>query len=235
MTSFDVSKARSHFPSLTSGYIFADNAGGSQAAKEVVDRISDYLLNTNVQLGADYSVSLRSTNRVLAEGPTEAAKLLNATSPDEIVFGSSSTLNLENLARGLEKDIQPGDEFIVTGEHEANVGPWKKLADRRGATVKYWQATPTSDDNPYSVSLKVDELIPLISEKTRIVAITACSNILGSILPVKEIVKAIRAEAKAQGAEKVEISVDCVAYAPHRRIDVQDWDVDFCVFSFYKV
>lgn len=115
------------------------------------------------------------------------------------------------------------------------MGPWKKLADRRGATVKYWQATPTSDDNPYSVGLKVDELVPLISEKTRIVAFTACSNILGSILPVKEIVKVIRDEAKAQGAEKVEISVDCVAYAPHRRIDVQDWDVDFCVFSFYKV
>ena len=171
------------------------------------------------------------------------------------MFGSSSTLNLEHLARGLEKDIQPGDEFIVTGEHEskqeavnyqgnaglirtaleANVGPWKKLADRRGATVKYWQATPTSDDNPYSVSLKVDELIPHISEKTRIVAFTACSNILGSILPVKEIVKVTRDEAKAQGAEKVEISVDCVTYAPHRRIDVQDWDVDFCVFFFRDI
>jgi selenocysteine lyase/cysteine desulfurase len=85
------------------------------------------------------------------------------------------------------------------------------------------------------VKLKLEELLPLVSSRTRIVAITACSNILGSIVPVKEVVKAVRAEAKAQGAPKVEISVDCVAYAPHRLIDVQDWDVDFAAFSFYKV
>lgn len=115
---FDVISARSHFPSLDSGYIFADNAGGSQAAKEVIDRIYDYLVNTNVQLGADYSVSVEATRRVMIEGPTEAVKLFNAQSPDEIVFGSSSTLNLENLTRGLENDIHPGDEFIITGEHE---------------------------------------------------------------------------------------------------------------------
>ncbi|KAF8159241.1 pyridoxal phosphate-dependent transferase [Crassisporium funariophilum] len=235
MADFDVSKARSHFPALDSGFIFADNAGGSQAAKEVVDRISDYLLNTNVQLGADYSFSVQSTTRVLSDGPIEGAKIFNAQHPDEVVFGSSSTLNLENLSRGLEMGIQPGDEFIVTGEHEANVGPWKKLAARRGAIVKLWKATPTNPENPYSVKLKLEELIPLITKDTRIVAFTACSNILGSIVPVKEVVKAIRAAAKAKGAQKVEISVDCVAYAPHRRMDVQDWDVDFCVFSFYKV
>ncbi|EKM81595.1 hypothetical protein AGABI1DRAFT_105130 [Agaricus bisporus var. burnettii JB137-S8] len=231
----DVTKARSHFPALRSGYIFADNAGGSQASQEVIDRISDYLSNTNVQLGADYSVSVESTRRVLVQGPTEVAKLFNARSPDEIVFGSSSTLNLENLARGLEQDIQPGDEFIVTGEHEANAGVWKKLAKRRGAVVKVWHAKPLNPENPYSVSLQIDDLLPLISSKTRVVAFTACSNILGSIVPVKQVNQAIRAAAKSKGAKKVQISVDCVAYAPHRQIDVQDWDVDFCVFSFYKV
>ena len=118
MSTLNVLQARSHFPALNSGYIFADNAGGSQAAKDVVDRICDYLLNTNVQLGADYSLSVLSTNRVLLEGPNEAAKLLQAQSPDEVVFGSSSTLNLENLSRGLENDIQSGDEFIITEEHE---------------------------------------------------------------------------------------------------------------------
>ncbi|KAH9479167.1 Aminotransferase-like protein FGM3 [Psilocybe cubensis] len=235
MATLDVEKARSHFPILSSGFIFADNAGGSQAAKEVVDMISDYLLNTNVQLGADYSFGVKSTTRVLVDGPREAAKLFNARYPDEVVFGSSSTLNLENLARGLEKDIHPGDEFIITGEHEANVGPWKKLAIRKDAVIKHWRPTPTIPDNPYSVKLKIEELLPLITSKTRIVAITACSNVLGSIVPVKEVVKAIREEAKRKGSEKVEISVDCVAYAPHRLIDVQDWDVDFCTFSFYKV
>jgi len=123
----------------------------------------------------------------------------------------------------------------VTGEHEANVGPWKKLAARRGAIVKFWKATPIDPENPYSIKLKIEELIPLISSKTRLIAFTACSNILGSIVPVKEVVKAIREEVKTKGAKKVEISVDCVAYAPHRLMDVQDWDVDFCVFSFYKI
>lgn len=117
----------------------------------------------------------------------------------------------------------------------ANVGPWKKLAARRGCVVKNWLATPTSSNNPYAVTLKIEDLLPLITSKTRIVAFTACSNILGSIISVKEVVKAVRASATQKGAKKVEISVDCVAYAPHRYIDVQDWDVDFCVFSFYKV
>lgn len=234
MAGFDIDKARANFPSLKSGFIFADNAGGSQVTQGVVDRISDYLLNTNVQLGADYSVSIESTRRAMVEAPTEAAKLFNA-SPDEIVFSHSSTMNLENVARALEQDIQPGDEFIVTTEHEANAGPWKKLAARRGAVVKVWKATPTKEDNPYSVSLKTAELLPLITSKTRIVAFTATSNVLGSIVPVKEVIAALRAEAKAKGAKKVEVSVDCVAYSPHRLIDVRDWDVDFAVFSFYKV
>lgn len=118
MDSFDVIHARSQFPSLKTGFIFADNAGGSQVAQQVLDRLTDYLINTNAQLGADYSISAESTRRVLVEGPAEAAKLFNAKSPNEIVFGSSSTLNLENLARGLESGIKAGDEFIVTGEHE---------------------------------------------------------------------------------------------------------------------
>lgn len=121
MASFDVAKARSQFPALKDGYIFADNAGGSQIAVGVADRIYDYLVNTNVQLGADYSASVVSTQRVLVDAPKEATKLFNATSPDEIVFGASSTINLENLARSLENDVQPGDEFILTGEHEGTV------------------------------------------------------------------------------------------------------------------
>lgn len=117
MSTLDLTQVRSRFPALQSGYVFADNAGGSQTAKTVIDRISDYFTNTNVQLGADYSVSVQSTQRV-ADGSVVAAKLFNAASPDEIAFSASSTMNLENLARGLENDVHPGDEIIVTGEHE---------------------------------------------------------------------------------------------------------------------
>ncbi|KAJ7447310.1 pyridoxal phosphate-dependent transferase, partial [Mycena galericulata] len=230
----DVEYARSQFPALKSGFIFADNAGGSQITQSAIDRIVDYLANTNVQLGADYSVSVESTQRVYGAAE-DARKLFGAEDKDEIIFGPSSTANLENLARGLEGSIEEGDEFIITGEHEANCGAWKKLAARRGAVIKYWHSTLTKPNNPYSLSLKVEELLPLITAKTRIVAFTAASNLLGSVVPVQEITKAVRAEAAAKGAKKVEVSIDCVAYAPHRRMDVKAWDIDFCVFSFYKV
>ena len=109
------------------------------------------------------------------------------------------------------------------------------MAVRKGAVIKYWNPKPTSPNNPYSVALAIPDLLPLISSRTRIVAITACSNILGSIIPVEEVVKAVRERAAKESTNKLEICVDCVAYAPHRKIDVQKWDVDYCYFSFYKV
>ncbi|THV03935.1 PLP-dependent transferase [Dendrothele bispora CBS 962.96] len=231
----DIEQTRAHFPALRSGHIFADNAGGSQVPKDVVDRISDYLLNTNVQVNVDYSISIQSTQRV-AEGRAAAARLLNAAKPEQIILGGSSTANMENLLRQFDGDVNAGDEFILMdGEHEANNGTWKKLAARTGAIIKYWHPVITSPENPFSVVHRVEHLTPLITPKTRVVAFSACSNILGSVVPVKEISKAVRAEAAAKGAQKVDISIDAVAYAPHRRIDVQDWDIDFCMLSFYKV
>lgn len=116
----DVDKARSHFPALKTGYIYADNAGGSQIPQDVVNRITDYLLYSNVQLGAGYSVCAQSARRV-QEGKEAAMKLLNATSLDEIVFGGSSTGNMDALMKRLEAEgeIGSGDEIIVmAGEHE---------------------------------------------------------------------------------------------------------------------
>ncbi|KAF9240046.1 pyridoxal phosphate-dependent transferase [Melanogaster broomeanus] len=219
MGGLDIDKVRASFPSLRDGYIYADNAGGSQTAQQVIDNIVDYLSNTNVQL----------------DGSVAAALLFNAASVDEVGYGHSATMVLENIARAMENDIKSGDEFIITEEHEANNGPWKRLAQRRGAVVKYWKTVPTSEDNPYSLSYRTEDLLSLISSKTRLLAITGCSNILGTIIPVDEIVRAVRQRAKEVGAPKVEFSVDCVAYAPHRRIDVQKWDIDYCVFSLYKV
>ncbi|OSC97016.1 PLP-dependent transferase [Trametes coccinea BRFM310] len=232
----NIQSVRSAFPALTSGFLFGDNAGGSQCVATVVDRIADYLLNTNVQLGADYSVSVVSTNRV-ASGAEAARELFNAESVDEIAYGSSSTMLVENLARAIEADIQPGEEIVITGEHESNAGPWKRLAARKGAVIKFWPATHLSQypDNPYAVGLQLEALLPLISAQTRLVAFTACSNILGSVVPVRDIIRAVRERAQELGARKVEFCVDCVAYAPHRQIDVRGWDVEYCYFSFYKV
>ncbi|RPD58030.1 PLP-dependent transferase [Lentinus tigrinus ALCF2SS1-7] len=236
MATLDISTARSAFRALNSGCLFADNAGGSQCLFDVVSRISDYLINTNVQLGADYFVSVNSTNRV-ASGSEAARELFNADSVDEIAYGSSSTMLVENLSRAMEADIQAGEEIIITGEHESNAGPWKRLAARKGAVIKLWPATqlPEYPNNPYAVGLQLDTLKPLITSKTRLIAFTACSNILGSLIPVEEIVKTARALATELGVRKLEFCLDCVAYAPHRQMDVRKWDVDYCYFSFYKV
>lgn len=189
----NLTQVRSQFPSLSnpSPYIFADNAGGSQCSTPVINRIVDYLSNTNVQLGADYSVSQLSSARV-DEGKEAAKVLFDAESSDEIVLGSSSTMSLENLARAIEGDVRDDEEIIITGEHEANNGPWKKLAQRKGLTLKYWHVTPIAgSNNPYNVAHDVSTLLPLITSRTRIVAISACSNLLGSIIDIKAIAKAV--------------------------------------------
>jgi selenocysteine lyase/cysteine desulfurase len=117
MALLDINQVRACFPALGSGYIYADNAGGSQTTQAVIDRLMDYLANTNVQLGADYSVGLLSSQHV-AEGSVTAAELFNAASVKEVGFGPSTTMMFENIARALDNNIQPGDEFIITYEHE---------------------------------------------------------------------------------------------------------------------
>ncbi len=134
----DVLAARDQFPSLKTNYIFADNAGGSQCLSAVVSRISDYLLYTNVQLGADYAVSVTSTQRV-ADGIEAVRDLINAESVDEVAMGSSSTMLAENLGRAIEGDILDGEEIIVTGEHE---GEHHNQFDLHGSDV---HAQPTLD------------------------------------------------------------------------------------------
>ena len=127
--SLDIAKVRSFFPSLScqTPYIYADNAGGSQCSSPVIHRIVDYLSNSNVQLGADYSVSKTSTDRVDL-GKETARILFNASSADEIALGSSSTLLMENLARAIEGDLGGEDEIIVTGEHEGMDPPLSRCS-----------------------------------------------------------------------------------------------------------
>ncbi|KAG8782405.1 hypothetical protein FRC12_020873 [Ceratobasidium sp. 428] len=233
----NVEKCRAAFPGLKNGYLFADNAGGSQCLKSVVDKISDYLLYTNVQVGADYSVSVTSTNRA-DEGFSTTAKLFNAKSPSEITLGNSSTNMSETLTRAMEPIIEDGDEIIVSdADHEANVGSWVRLAERKNLKLHHWVPKPApGSTNPYAVSLRVDDLIPLLNSRTRLVAFTACSNILGELVDVEGITRVIRERTKSTSNSRgAEVCVDCVAYAPHRRMDVQRWNVDYAFFSYYKL
>ncbi|WP_131113802.1 cysteine desulfurase-like protein [Lichenihabitans psoromatis] len=216
----DLDTVRSRFPALADGFAYFDNAGGSLVLGSVADRIRDYLLTTSVQTGASYPASRRAVER-LAEARRRIALLLNAARPEEIVLGPSSTILCQFLARSMEGRLQPGDEIVVTDfDHESNIGPWRAL-EKRGIVIKTWSLDPDT------LTIDLDALDALMTDRTRLVAVTHTSNILGTINPVAE----IAARVHARGAE---IAVDAVAYAPHRAVDVQAWDVDYYVFSFYK-
>lgn len=221
MQTIDYSFVEKNFPSLSSRSTFLDNAGGSQVAVPVVERITAYLLGENVQLGASYEASQKA-GAAVAEGRQALAMLMNADRPEEIVMGATSTQLFDQLARALVQKWQPGDEVIVTNfDHEANIGPWRQL-EAQGIVLREWKM-PQGADIP-----DLDDLRALMNERTRLVAVTHVSNIYGSIMPIRKIADAVH-EAGAM------ICVDGVAYAPHRAIDVQALGADFYGFSVYKV
>src|SRR5210317_1920945 len=133
----DLNYIRSQFPGLESEWIFMDNAGGSQIARNVVYRINDYLIHTNAQLGATYYTSDIATKRV-AEAQKVMAEYVNAADPGEIVLGSSTSMLIRILAMNMGKHLPKGSEIIVTNcDHEANIGAWREL-EKQGFTIKTW-------------------------------------------------------------------------------------------------
>jgi len=217
----DLDLVRSAFPALASGCVFLDNAGGSQVLAGVADRVREYLLTGNVQLGASYAASQAAGERVRA-GVRAAAALVGTDDPCEVVIGPSTTQLVANLTLAMERRLAPGDEIIVTAaDHHANIGAWQRLA-RRGVVLRTWPLDPDS------LRLEARGLMPLLTDRTRLVAFTHVSNVLGGIHDVAAITRIVH----DHGAQ---VCVDGVAYAPHRAIDVRAWDVDYYVFSFYKV
>lgn len=184
--------------------------------------IANYLTNNNVQMGASYNVGKKAQAAVEA-GYKAAAEYVNA-SPDEIVIGVSTTQLLRNLSYSL--NFPSGSEIIISiMDHESNISPWVALAARQQLVVKWWK--PKDKKNP---KLEVGDLDGLLSEKTKLVALTHCSNIIGSVHDVRGIGEKVHGN--GSGAVVV---VDGVAFAPHRRVDVKELGVDFYVFSWYKV
>ena len=220
-TDIDLDFVRSCFPGLSGEWTLFDNAGGSQILESVIARIAEYLRHSNVQLGASYQLSERASERV-TRGAGAMAQFVNAAHPSEVVLGSSTTALIRNLASSLGRTFEKGDEIVVTNcDHEANIGAWVDL-ERMGLTVKFWRL------DPESLQLRMEDLDRLLTRKTRIVAVTHTSNILGTINPIRDIARMVH----DYGAR---ICVDGVAYAPHRRVDVDELDVDFYALSFYKV
>lgn len=217
----DIDYVRGRFPALADGWAYFDNAGGSQVLDAVIERIAHYLATSPVQLGASYAVS-ELADRRQQEAAVAMAGFLNAADPGEIVFGPSATALFGRLARALRPQLKAGDEIIVTNlDHEANIGAWRRLAEF-GVRIKTWRV------DPETCQLRLEDLAALLNERTRLVCFTHASNVVGSVLPVAAISRLVH----DAGAD---VCVDGVACAAHRAVDVQTSDVDYYVFSTYKV
>jgi len=219
--SLDLDDVRRQFPALAGDMVFMDNAGGAQCLAAVAERISDYLLTTNVQTGASYATSRASGERV-AQARARMARLVNAADPAEIVIGTNASTLMKFLAEAMASSIQAGDEIIVTSmDHASHISPFLRLAER-GAVVRWWRF------DSEAFRLPLSGLSRLLSRRTRLVAMTHCSNILGGVTDVAGAAEL----AHAAGAE---IAVDGVALAPHRAVDVHALGVDYYFLSLYKL
>lgn len=212
---------RSQFPALASSTVFFENAGGSQVPQVVADAIRDYLLDSYVNLGAGYAESRRATQTV-DEAHDFVNLFMNGTDTGKVILGSSSSGLIRMLADCYAEVLQPGDEIVIgQSGHEANIGPWVRL-ERMGVRVRFWNLDRNTQSQP------ICELEELLDERTKIVAFVHVSNLLGEVVDVADIAR----RAHHVGARVV---VDGVAYAPHHAIDVAAWDVDWYVYSTYKV
>ena len=220
----DIAWVRSQFPALAqtvSGHpaVFFDGPGGTQVPQRVIDAISDYLRRDNANTDGAYATS-RRTNAMLASARAAMADFLNCGA-DEIVFGPNMTTLTYAMSPAIGRDLGPGDEILVTRlDHDANVSPWLAL-EEKGVTVR-WAEIHEED-----CTLDMADLASKINEKTKLVAVDYASNAVGTINPVKEVVRL----AHAAGALAY---VDAVHYGPHGLIDVAALDCDFLVCSTYK-
>ena len=223
MPKLDIDYVRTQFPAfndpLSAKWSFFENAGGSYVPSNVIERLNHFMTSTKVQPYAEFD-----TSAIAGENMDKAtnffAEMINANN-DEIIIGGSTTMNMYVLSNAMKSLLKPGDEVIVTNQdHEANVGAWRRLAEH-GMIVKEWQI------NNETAELEIDDLKALLSNKTKIVAVTHCSNIVGSINDLKSIAELVHQyEAYIVG--------DGVSYAPHGFPDVKSLDVDFYAFSLYK-
>ena len=223
MTSeFPIDTVRSQFPALerAAPFVYFDNAAGAQAPKTVLDTVAMHLLDFNVQRGGRYSKSVE-VDRVIAAARAKVAAWINAYDASEICFGLNATSFIRMASLAIGQTLKPPRNRIVVTDldHAANISTWQAL-EPMGAEIVFWKMR---DDG----RLHVEDLVPLLDERVRIVACTTVSHALGSLVDAQAVARA----AHAVGAE---VFLDSVHYGPHALADVQRWDCDYLVCSGYK-
>lgn len=223
MTTLDTDWVRTQFPAFgepsLQGQAFFENAGGSYTCKPVIDRLFRFYTQRKVQPYAPYAASTLGGEE-MDEARARMAAILGVDA-DELSFGPSTTQNTYVLAQAFGDLLEPGEAIVVTNQdHEANTGPWRRLA-ARGIEVREWCVDPETG------ALNTEDLENLLDETVRLVCFPHCSNVVGQINPVVE----ITALAHAAGAF---VCVDGVSYAPHGFADVGALGPDIYLFSAYK-
>jgi cysteine desulfurase family protein (TIGR01976 family) len=217
---------RAQFPSLArcinrKPAVYLDGPAGTQVPKRVVDSIANSMLHHNANRSGQFATS-REVDAQMSHCHRVFADFLGAASPDSIAFGPNMTSLTLQFSRALAREWKPGDRILVSSlDHDANFTPWVLAAKDTGVEVKAI-GVRTSD-----ATLDLDSLSELLTERTRLVAVTAASNAVGSLTPIREIANRVH----TVGAE---LFVDAVHLAPHRSIDVTELDCDFLVCSAYK-
>ncbi len=223
---FPIDAVRAQFPGLRREVagrpaLFFDGPAGSQTPQRVADAVSGYLLQRNANHGGPFATSQES-DAMLAEAHRAVADFLAAERPEEVAFGANMTTLTFALSRALARTWSVGDEIVVTRlDHDANVSTWELAARDAGAAVRH--VGIRRED----CTLDLDALRSVLTPRTRLVAVPAASNLVGTINPIRE----IAALTHAAGAQ---LFVDAVHFAPHRLIDVVAWGCDYLACSAYK-
>ncbi len=224
----DINKIRADFPILAREVygrplVYFDNAATSQKPQCVMDKITEMYttVNSNVHRGVHYLSQVATDEHEAARKTVQ--RFINANSPDEIVFTRGATESINLVASSFCRTFcEPGDEILITAmEHHSNIVPWQIQADMYGLSVK---VAPINKDG----ELILEEFEKLISPRTKLIALTHISNVLGTVNPVNEIVKIAH-------NNKIPVLIDAAQSVQHTKVDVQKIDCDFLVFSSHKV
>lgn len=220
---WDIDAVRSQFPALKMQVggepaVFFDGPGGTQVPRRVLDSLEHYLVRANANRGGPF-VTSEKTEEIIEEGRLAAATLLGA-SPEEVAFGANMTTLNYSLSRALLRHLNPGDEIVITDlDHEANRGPWLALSEM-GMEVRSVRIDPGDG------SLDLEHLASTVTPRTRVAAITAASNALGTIVDTAKVRRLL--------PDDCILVVDGVHFTPHEPVDVRAMDCDFFLCSAYK-
>lgn len=220
-------EVRPLFPALNqasasgSPWIFLDGPGGTQVPASVAAALSESILNASANRGAPFLTSQR-VDGIMRDAGSACADFLGVDGADRVVFGPNMTSLAFHLADAIIPTLSPGDEILVSRlDHDANISPWIHAANRSGATITH------IDFCNKTMTIPPDVLANRIGPRTKWVAFTAASNALGSLTPVKDLIRVVR-------STKALVAVDGTHFAPHLLPDVDEWDADFFFCSAYK-